>query len=315
MIPGLSGLLSLLHRVELDERPRSETAVELDPIDPNDVVTGAAIGVRNVGAWTGASSMASPKAAREAVAFAQSLGMKRLDVIVNDHSAWRAPSKFTIYDPDKIAGLALRAREAGMAVHLMSWVMPHRDYLLGARDALLPLLERTGARSIQFDAEEPWTLAKSPMPYVEAAALLRSLFPRAQTMDDSLNVIVGVNAIGYTPAEKVGPLLAVADYVVPQCYATSSSKLDPGTVVARLVQRWRKTFQFKPACTWVAGLAAYRQTGIPGYTAEAAMRAAFAGAEAQPGVREVVYWSLAQIKASATATRTIKALAGRTVGG
>lgn len=308
----MNPLLSLLARVDDDEQPRPETVVEPEPVDPFDVSTGVAIGVRHVGAWAGTGSMSSPKAVRVAVNFAKSIGLDRLDIIVNDHSAWRAPAKFTTYDASKITALALDAKAAGLAVHLMSWCMPHRDYLLGARDALLPLLERTGAQSIQFDAEEPWTKAQHPMPYPEAAHLLRDLFPRAQTMEDKLNVMVGVNAIGYTPADKVGPLLAVADYVVPQCYATSTSKLDPGTVVARLVQRWRKVFEFKPTCTWVAGLAAYRQSGIPGYTAESAMRAAFAGAEAQPGVREVIYWSLAQIRSSSTATKTIKALTQRT---
>lgn len=264
MLPLLSTLRSVLGRFPDDERCRTESAIEPDPIDPLDVYTGSVIGVRRVGAWTGSSSMASPRAIRDAVNFAKAVGLGRLDVIVNDHSAWRAPTRFTTYPTVKIVALVHDARAAGLDVHLMSWVMPHRDYLLGARDALLPLLERTGASSLQFDAEEPWTQATKPMPYGDAAELVRALFPRAQTMEDELNVMVGVNAIGYAPAEKVGPLLSVADYVVPQCYSTSTSKLDPSTVVARLMRRWRKVFTFKPTCNFVVGLAAYRQSGIPG---------------------------------------------------
>lgn len=249
-----------------------------------------------VGAWAGASSMSSPATAREAVAFAKSIGLRRLDLIVNDHSRWRSSSAFNTYPDREIFTLAAEADRAGLGVHLLSWIMPHRGYIAGAGEQLRRLVELTGATSIVLDAEEPWTKASSPLPYAQAAELV------ASELD---GIAWGVTGIGYASVAKLGPLCSRAVYLVPQCYATRTSGLSPSTVVPRLVARWRAVFPAKPIAI---GLAAYRQDGIPGYTAEAAMRAAFGGALADPHARTAIYWSLAAIKSSKVATRTLRSL-------
>lgn len=271
--PPLSVLFRPIHR---DEAPR-EDATPTDPIV--------------LGVWAGMSSLLNPK---RDIAFCVAHRFSSVTLIVNDHSAWRAPSTFDLYDVGKISRFCSMAKDAGLAVHLMSWIMPHRPYIERAASLLVPLFNTTGARSIQWDAEEPWTKASSPLDYAEAAALVGELFP----------IRMGVNGIGYTPVEKFGPLAAVCDYLVPQCYATSTSGANPSSVVATYMKRWRAHFGSAPV---VAGLAAYRQSGIPGFTPSQAIRAAFDGA-VNAGVHEVTYWSLASIMRDATVAKAIRSL-------
>lgn len=281
--------------VEDDEAPHSEIEI----LEPGDAVEyHHEPGLDVVSAWAGTGSMSSPSAVASAVAFAKSIGLKRLDVIVNDHSKWRAARDFDTYPIDRITRLADAVVNAGIELHFMSWLMPHAKYIDQAADVLVPLVQRTQARSIVWDCEEPWTQAARPMNYAAAADLVRGAFG---------GIMQGVTGIGYASKAKLGPICAGADYLVPQAYSTSSSGLDPATVVPQFVARWRNTFPGKPV---VAGLAAYRQTGIKGYTAESALRAAFGGAKADPQIRTAIYWSLAQIRDSSVATKTIRTLTG-----
>jgi len=279
-----------------DERPR-DPAIETAESEA-DVVAAPAdhLGLDIVSAWAGASSMTSAQTAREHVAFAKSIGLKRLDVIVNDHAAWRDPSDFTTYDVGKIETLANAVTAAGMELHLMSWLMPHMRYVDGAARILIPLISRTGALSVVWDCEEPWTQARQALGYETAAGRVAAAFA---------GVRQGVTGIGYAPTNKLGPICERADYLVPQCYSTSTSGLDPATVVPKFASRWRAVFPGKPLAI---GLAAYRQTGISGYTAESALRAAYGGAVADLSARVAIYWSLRQIRSSTAVTKTLRSL-------
>ncbi|MCA9683229.1 MAG: peptidoglycan-binding protein [Myxococcales bacterium] len=251
-----------------------------------------------VGAWTGQSSFGRIS---EDVDFCLKVGINRLDVIVNEHSKARAPMAFGTYTVSKIVNLCKAARDAGLEVNLMSWIMPHADYIDGAAAQLLPLLEATGAASLQWDAEEPWTLAQDPLPYEDAAQRIAKAFAKRPCP-------MGVNGIGFTPTEKFGPLAAVCDYLLPQCYATSTNEARPDRIVDSCVTRWRKTFGAdKP---YIIGLAGYRQDGIPGYTATTAMNTVL-GEVRRLGFSKVVYWSLSQIQKSDEVTAVIESIRER----
>lgn len=273
--------------------PADEPSRQPEPVIPD--AQGQDVSIDTVGAWAGRTSMSSPAAIKRDVSFAKSIGLKRLDIIVNDHAAWRSDTPFDTYDTDRIVGLADAAISAGLEIHLMSWLMPHRNYIDRAAPRLRVLVERTGARSIIWDCEEPWTQARGAINYADAAAHVYDAFH---------GIVQGVTGIGYAPVEKLGPICKLVDYVVPQCYSTSSTGVSPSTVAAKFASRWRKLFR-KPV---VIGLAAYRQRGIKGFTEESALRAAFGSAESDPEARTVIYWSLGQIRASRTAARTIRSL-------
>lgn len=296
----LDRLLAYFKSVEVgrdesrDERHEQESPEPDDTPDDDHVV-----GVRRIGAWAGMSSMVSAATIRRDVNFMRATGIRRVDIIVNDDSEERSPMlRFKTYDADMIKAFALDAAAAGIEVHLMSWVMPHPAYIDGLAMHLAPLARDCGALSVVLDAEEPWTLAKRPMSWSVAATQVREALA---------GIKMGVTAIGYCNKTKLGPLLRVADYWVPQCYSTESQPLDPATVVPRFVTRWRNVFG--PDKPIVPGLAGYRQKFGKGIDAN--LRLAFAGAEALGDVPDVVYWSLAAIRANKVVAKTIKALAAK----
>jgi len=249
--------------------------------------------------WTGRASLANPE---RDVRLCVENNIRRLDIIVNDHSAARAARDFDVFDVARIRRLVETARASGIDVHFMSWVMPHEEYIERAAEILVPMCNELRVSSLQWDAEEPWTRAERPMDYAAAARRIKDSF-------SDLQCEMGVNGIGYTPVEKFGPLHEISDYVVPQCYATSTSgAMTPTTVVPRCVRRWEKVFGKK---RMAIGLAAYRQEGIEGHTVESAMKAAYAGAEAIEGVDTVIYWSLSSVRLNSAVARTIRQLGAR----
>lgn len=251
----------------------------------------------NVGVWVGRSSFKDPS---RDVGFCVEHNINQLHIIVNDHSAWREPRDFDVWNAKQISALATAAADAGMDVHLMSWIMPHEVYLRQAANVLVALAQRTGAKSVQWDAEEPWMKARKPMPRKEAAELLVDEFSAA-------GVSMGVNGIGYASKDKLGPLAAVCDYTVPQVYATAKSGLDPKKAPRQFYDRWHKSFS-KPV---MMGLAAYRQQGMPGYGSPGeAMLASIEAVRQIPQVDTVVYWSLRHIRANKQVAKAIASIRG-----
>lgn len=289
-----------------DEAPREPEATADDRAKADAVIDAVSLGVRRVGAWTGWAAFDDDKSLKLTIDRCKWLGLRRLDVIVNDFSAKRAPVDFEMYRLARVVAIGKACRDAGIDMHMMSWLMPHRAFIDDAAKQLRTAFELSGAKSIQWDAEEPWTQAQRPMNYVEAAALIAERFA---------GVPMGVNGIMYASKAKLGPLAAVCDYVVPQCYSTDSQPIDPAVVVRQGLRLWRE-WTDKPI---VVGLAAYRQVGIPipgdprkrDYTSDAAMRLAFAGAEQARTVSDVIYWSLGAIADSRAVAETVRSLASK----
>lgn len=263
--------------------------------------------LRSVGAWCGSSSLASPE---RDVALAVEVGLDRLCVVVNDHSRWRDPTPFTLRDEDKIATLCAVARSAGLTVDLMSWVMPHEVYIREAARRLLPLMRECQA-GLEWDGEEPWTKARRPMPYPEAAALIAEVFtaPAADSCDPAAlgpgdrSWAMGANGIGYTPVDKFGPLAEVCDWITCQAYSTSTSGVSPDRV-DRLVHRWADKFRH-PGLR--AGLACYRQEGIEGFGELNAITTA-ARSVIAAGMTHLTYWSLDEIRRDSGARAGVMAV-------
>ncbi len=282
-------------------RPTTESGVEVpEPVEPPRI--------RHCSAWCGWSSMATDAAIKRDIALARSLGLTRLDVIVNDHSAARRDRPFDTYTRTRIYALCKAAREAGLEVVLLSWLMPFKDYIVRAGGELNVIAATTAARSVCFDVEEPYTKAVGPMPYEAAAQLVE---------DQMLELPWGVTAIGYANAAKLEPLVRRASFVIPQCYATRDTPtLPPERVASTLVTHWKKIFPsiVRPSTgtktTIHVGLAAYHQEGIKGHTIDQARRAAFLDAERTRAV-DVVWWSLAAIRGDKRVQAAVKGLTAR----
>ena len=279
-----------------EDRPVIGEPHETDTEDPVSDETETEWAVRSVGCWVGFGSFVKNSSIERDIAFAKKLGLGRLDVIVNDHSAHRMPRDFGTYNKSRITALCKRAVEEGFAVHLMTWCMPHENYIRQLGTQLTDLLGECGAQSIQLDAEEPWTNARKPMNWEEAGALM------AEVLDP---VPFGVTGIGYASTKKLGPLVRRAAYMVPQCYSTAKNKLNPVTACPGLVDRWRRKFGDRDV---VVGLAGYRQQGRPGYTKDRFMTTAFDAATSTKPT-DIVYWSLRHVRGSRSTANIIQKLA------
>jgi len=253
--------------------------------------------LRSIGAWCGSSSLAAPE---RDVSFAVDIGLDRLDVVVNDHSAARRARRFTTSDHGKVERLCAAAHRRGLEVHLTSWIMPHASYIDRAADVLVPLSATVGAASLLWDAEEPWTNAIDAPSRSTAASRLADRFA-------DLARPMGVTGIGYTPVAKFGPLAAVCSYVVPQAYATASNGLAPEVAPVRFHKRYVDNFH-RPV---LIGLAAYRQAGIAGHTPASAVRSALLACASLQGVDTVLFWSLGWLRRSPDVAATITALRRR----
>lgn len=230
----------------------------------------------DIGAWCRRPRFAD-------IEFAASIGLNRLDVMVNEMAKDRAPRKFDLdWDVNSYRNVVGKAQQEGIQVHFTSWLMPHAEFCKQAVDQLRGLLSETGAAGVMFDVEEPWTQAIRPH-YGDAVSIMT---------EGMKGIWWGVTGIGWA-SKWVQNIAAAATYVVPQLYATSTSKLDPNEFGGPM-QHWAK---------WnhnvVPALAAYRTTA-------AKIRESWA--EVTPA-DTVLFWALRHIKSNATYAKTIAALA------
>lgn len=242
---------------------------------------------------------------RSDLELAARLGMRRIDLMVNDHSKDRAVTRFRCYEG--VESDIRIARELGLEVHLTSWLMPHETFIVEATDRLRDLSEQCteGDRptSVLWDAEEPWTQADEGMPVTHAADFAHECLK---------GVPMGVTGIGYADLDldtpeldgKLEALVLHADYVVPQAYVVAPSSPERKTLthrgMPRVFERWAAAG--KPV---VAGLAAYRQADIDGCnTVGGAIRKSLQVARAH-GCEAAIYWALRHIAGSWRVQRAI----------
>jgi len=162
---------------------------------------------------------------KERIAVALDCGITGLHLMVHDDAADRTNNAWAM-DSD-VKESCKRITDAGLDLHLTAWVQPYTEYLSRACDDLVALCGEFGARSVCWDAEEPWTQGRG-LPLQMAA--------------DAINlygVTEGVTAIGYA-SRKVDPLVRRAAYVAPQAYVTEK----PGGLeyadIDDVLYLWRK---------------------------------------------------------------------------
>jgi hypothetical protein len=184
---------------------------------------------------------------------------------------------------DAIMGL----HRNGVSPHLVSWLRPTERYMNDAALRLRALCMTWGVRSLQFDAEEPWT--RHPTLRGKGATAARAFLDRHWAFD-YWPCPLGVTGITFVP-DAVMPLAERCHYVLPQAYsiASASTVYRPGQTQRIAHERWSRFG--KPI---VMGLAAWKLNRSGGLTQTASMQRAIVAAESLtvPVVNEVAYWSL-----------------------
>ncbi|MDF0673069.1 MAG: hypothetical protein P0120_01825 [Nitrospira sp.] len=136
--------------------------------------------------------------------------------------------------------------KAGIGIHLVTWIKPTKRYIEGCAAVTLPLCEKIGARSLLFDAEEPWygKLPKLQLSQKQSQQIAEEYFCAA--FGDSpccLGVTHIVGDRGNDGIKKtIGPLVQACDYSLPQAYTNIASKdgcvNKPGCLQARAAEKW-----------------------------------------------------------------------------
>lgn len=317
MANPLGFITDIIERWRFGDMCRPSPALDEPPaITPPEAPASRPRTITRVGAWAGSSLLADPK--RNVLA-AQAAKLDELHLMIADHSAWRREHAFADR-PEKgrraaavtdLVKVGRVCREAGISLGLTTWVMPHERYTEGLGIYLTESVRRLYAEGcpaieIILDAEEPWTQAvdAGPRRWNTAADQLRAAL--APLRRRPYEVRIGITGIGYAREPALDPLASWCDFAVPQVYATTGNKLDPRRSPKIFADRWTRAFERKELAI---GLPAYRQ-------GKGMMTAAIDGAREvaqdpnSAEVDRVIYWSLAQIRASAAKTRFVAGIKG-----
>ncbi len=191
----------------------------------------------------------------------QDSGCERVDLVVNDLSAWRVNARgkitargitqtkpFKTYDCSKLERFARLATVRGLELHTLFWVVPTPESVTRAAQWLNAFQETTGAAGHVLDCEEPITRSSF-------AAYDNDPERMADHLCQMLKAPLGVTHIGYAPVHIVKPFVERARYALPQTYITTTSKLTP-EAVSRICDRAHGRLGAREI---VGGFALYRQ--------------------------------------------------------
>ncbi len=229
--------------------------------------------IHTVGAWAGSATFKNPA---KYIDFARSHRINRIDLMINDFAKSRSCDDFRMRDKAAIIEIASACAEAGVELHLTSWLLPCQRFIDQAADALRPLFDESpNIHSIVWDAEEPWTRNKGGQTARVAAE---------QVADRFAGVPMGVTGITFVNEAKLRPLAEKSRDLIPQAYATIKNNQDPSRLVRLANNLWESRVGKRPN---IMGLAAYRQPDDPAPAMAASIKAA-----KELGIDTVCYWSL-----------------------
>ena len=238
--------------------------------------------IKRIGAWVDRRGVGSDW--RKWLEVAVNLGLTDVSLCVHAQDAGKP---FDPFQPAvKVANIVKAYAAAGVRAHVMFWPQPSPTHTSAVLAYLHQLVALAGEAlsSAELDCEEQWTRSASRLLRGKAvAAQYRRGWPSGLPL-----VVNGITAA----LPKYLPLVAIADWVIPQAY-TSTRKgqgSKPGFRQLVVLDFWAKA---APKARMICGLAAYDQDGAGGYGAEQALLLAFDAAAEK--VDEVRYWSLAEL--------------------
>lgn len=242
------------------------------------------MGVTRIGAWVDRRGVGSDW--RKWLEVAVGLGLTDVSLCVHAQDAGKRFDPFV--NAEKVGEICRAYAAAGIRPHIMLWPQPRAAHAV----ELLYYVSRVhhcaaGAlASAELDLEEQWTRSVWRLLRGKAvAAQLRAGWPAGLPLV--------VNAIT-AALPKLGPMVDIADVVIPQAYTADrpGQRNMPGARQRVVLATWRKA---APGKRLVCGLAAYDQEGLLGLSAQEAMTLAFEVPYDAADVDEVRYWSLAEL--------------------
>ncbi|WP_370402053.1 hypothetical protein [Sulfitobacter sp. JB4-11] len=212
------------------------------------------------------------------------------------HAARRNNTAFGTYSSARLTP-ALRdaideLKSCGVAIHFMTWITARERYCRGLVDTMFELCTQTGARSLMLDAEEPWTYSVKGRS--QAKSFVETVF---RPLIAGRPCCVGVSHIvASSIANKLDPLIAACDYILPQAYSSAR----PGRLQGLAHTRWSSRGK-----TMVMGLSGMSRVSKSGMLAD------LKATDGLGDVQEVYYWSFGHLRGSSSRFNVVKAAAQR----
>jgi hypothetical protein len=304
-------ITDLVERLRFGDMCRPSPVLPQEPIEvapPYETPISRPRAITRVGAWAGAATIRNPLPNIRA---AKAMKLDDLHVMVADHSAWRTEHAFSDRPAkgrraaaiDDLVAVGRVCAQHDIGLGLTTWIMPHTRYVASCAHYLTAAVEALAGvcpvTSIILDAEEPWTKATGGVSWNRAGDQLGQLLAPLQARPHEIRI--GLTGIGYAREAALDPLAEWCDFGNPQVYATKDNGLDPRKSPKFFADRWTKAFETKKL---VIGLPAYNQApGMMTAAIEGVREVARDTMTAE--VDEVVYWSLAQLRASAARARFV----------
>ena len=236
-------------------------------------------GITRIGAWAMRGAVYTPD---DDLAIAANIRLTDVSLCVHGADFGKPFKPFV--SAAEFARIARDYRALGITPHAMFWPQPDAIHAQAVVRYLNDVLDADGPLgSADLDAEEPWTTDPRRAKQGRSVAnLYRSLWPE--------KLPLAVNGITLALPNLLD-LLVVADIAIPQAYTEANQSTIPGERQTHVIAKWRAA---NPRAEIVCGLAAYRQEGAGGLSAEEALRRAYDAAEAA-GCRQVRYWDLGEL--------------------
>jgi hypothetical protein len=211
--------------------------------------------------------------------------------------------KLHFRDDKKIGEVRDFFKNAGIDIHLVTWIKPTKRYIESCARVTLPLCEKIGARSLLFDAEEPWygKLPRLQLTQERSQEIIDKYF--CHSFSDNPCCLGVTHIIGDPHTDRikrtVGPLIEACDYSLPQAY-TNTDKKDkcvrtPGCLQKRAARKWSSVDR-----TIVMGLWALSSGRTADWAKDISVtdriKIMSSSQFTAPNIQEVAYWSLRALK-------------------
>lgn len=249
--------------------------VTLDAFDP--ATSASAKPVKPVlSAWLGWTSRKSFGAELQRMADG---GFTRAELMANAEDGSGKRTSLGIYDEKYLLDVAQACRDLGLELGLTLWLLRNREYLAAMAVEAGRLAAKLGAVDGCFDAEGGYLLKGRGDVQGDAAFFLGRL---------TSPVPWRASSYALAPSSVLGPLMRGLAGGYPQPYVTKNSYTKTYTPTSAPGRAYRHYKDMGAKDVRIA-LAAYRQSGIPGYTPEGAIEAATRAAVAT-GTTHIAYW-------------------------
>lgn len=238
------------------------------------------------GAWAGLAALNNPK---KYVGLIKSVGLDRIDIMVNDGSKKKP---FHLYKSEDALVAALKVfKDAGINVSITTWGQPDGTWTAGMA-AVGRVATRAGVDQVTLDLEETWI---TPLKNKSDMEILTWTVGLIGTLKTTFSGLIALAPIVYANKKVLDIACQMVDIIIPQCYSTVKNVPAPGAI-GRLERTSVNIYKGYDK-EIIMGAAAWNLQGAYGLNPPDAIRASL-NATLEQGITKVRYWRFENLSGS-----------------